>query len=60
MKDIKTRSADNRKKEILSLLDSMDTGKLGLVHGIILTALLVGEASENKRGNSDKVFSSKV
>ena len=59
MKEKKIRSADNRKKEILNLLDSMDPGKLGLVHGIILTALFVGEATENKAMNNDKDFSFK-
>jgi len=48
MKEKKSRSIDNRKKEILNLLNSMDPGKLGLVHGIILTAMLVQESAENK------------
>jgi len=49
MKDKKLRLADNRKKEILVLLDSMDPSKLGVVHGIILTAMLVQEASEKSQ-----------
>jgi len=53
MKD-KIRSIDNRKKEILNLLDSMDLDKLGIVHGIILTAMLVQEASEDRQKADDK------
>jgi hypothetical protein len=39
---------ERRKENILQLLDSMDQDKLGLVHGIILTAMLIQEGTENK------------
>jgi hypothetical protein len=45
----KNRSTTDRRKEnILQLLDSMDQSKLGVVHGIILTAMLVQQSAENK------------
>lgn len=40
---------NERKKEILNLLDSMDPNKLGMVHGIILTAMLIQEAYEKSK-----------
>jgi len=37
-----------RKENILKLLNSMDQDKLAQVQGIILTAMLVQETAENK------------
>jgi hypothetical protein len=57
MKRKKSESRVERRKEnILQLLDSMAPDKLGLVHGIILTAMLIQESTE-KRKNGQNSYS---